>query len=124
MLGDRIEDLRGPKVGPFHNRMNLAGLGQSGLLYAGVTGGILLDGGSVQSAYTIATALQGGFSFRIGQARVPASGTRGIVCSPTYEHLIDLPGTVQLLNARLSRAAVEKELSSLLNQPIDGGSRV
>ena len=111
--------LRRTGLGPFHNRMNLAPLGRSGLLYAQVTGGILLDGGSVQDAFTVATALEGIFNFQVGQIRVAASGSRGIVSSPTSEHLIEMPGTVHLLNTRISRASVERELSGLLNQTIE-----
>lgn len=105
--------------GQFHSKMNLAPLGASALLYAEVAGGTVLHGGSLQSVYTIATALSGGFRFRIGSRHTEASGNSGIVCSATHEHVIEMPVALQLLNVRVSREVVEQELSGLLNQPID-----
>ncbi len=105
-------------AGPFSFQMNLAPLAQSALAYFEIKGRMKLDGGALPNHYTLAVPLSGTLTFRQNREVVSVNPHMGLVSSAGQEHQIWHTGTIRLLNVKLERAVLERELAHLLDRPV------
>ena len=104
-------------AGPFSFQMNLAPLARSALAYFEIKGRMKLDGGALPNHYTLAVPLSGTLTFRQNREVVSVHPHMGLVSSAGQEYQIWIPES-RLLNVRLERAVLERELAHLLDRPV------
>ena len=105
-------------TGPFHFQMKFLPLSQIAMSEFEIRGGVDMKGGSLESLYTVAIPLVGGLRFRMNHQELAIHTSMASVYSATQTHGLRVSGSVQLLNVRLQRSALERELSHLLDRLI------
>jgi len=104
------------KLGEFEASIYMATLSQLALARIDIRGGVVVNGGPLESLYTIAVPLKGSLVFQLEDEKIEVSGNTGSVYSAGLEHEIHMSSHVKLINARIQRKSLEKELEILLGR--------